>query len=77
MYIFLLWVSKAHVPSFYNVYMSVNMNILKIKLCKIFSPLISFYNRVTHLVGGKAVDIVYLELSKAFDIVSHRVSPVL
>ncbi|KAK4816845.1 hypothetical protein QYF61_023967 [Mycteria americana] len=36
--------------------------------------LISFYNKVTHLVDeGKAVDIVYLDFSKAFDTVSHSI----
>ena len=34
--------------------------------------LISFYNQVTHLVdAGKAVDVVYLDFSKASDTVSH------
>ncbi|KAK4814759.1 hypothetical protein QYF61_026736 [Mycteria americana] len=36
--------------------------------------LISFYDKVTHLVDeGKAVDIVYLDFSKAFDTVSHSI----
>ncbi|KAK4832422.1 hypothetical protein QYF61_023101 [Mycteria americana] len=36
--------------------------------------LISFYTKVTHLVDeGKAVDVVYLDFSKAFDIVSHSI----
>ncbi|GAB0189217.1 mitochondrial enolase superfamily member 1 [Grus japonensis] len=36
--------------------------------------LISFYDKVTRLVGkGKAVDVVYLDFSKAFDIVSHSI----
>ncbi|PKU46192.1 rna-directed dna polymerase from mobile element jockey- hypothetical protein [Limosa lapponica baueri] len=36
--------------------------------------LISFYDKVTHLVDeGKAVDVVYLDFSKAFDIVSHSI----
>ncbi|KAK4813574.1 hypothetical protein QYF61_011803 [Mycteria americana] len=36
--------------------------------------LISFYNKVTHLVDeGKAVDVVYLDFSKAFDTVSHSI----
>ncbi|GAB0184329.1 hypothetical protein GRJ2_000898200 [Grus japonensis] len=35
---------------------------------------ISFYDKVTHLVDeGKAVDVVYLEFSKAFDTVSHSI----
>ncbi|KAK4818935.1 hypothetical protein QYF61_022112 [Mycteria americana] len=36
--------------------------------------LISFYNKVTHLMDeGKAVDVVYLDLSKAFDTVFHSI----
>ena len=36
--------------------------------------LISFYNWVTRLVDeGKAVDVVYLDFSKAFDVVSHSI----
>ncbi|PKU46093.1 rna-directed dna polymerase from mobile element jockey-like [Limosa lapponica baueri] len=36
--------------------------------------LISFYDRVTCLVGdGKAVDVVYLDFSKAFDTVSQSI----
>uniref|UniRef100_A0A8C2SLP0 Reverse transcriptase domain-containing protein n=1 Tax=Coturnix japonica TaxID=93934 RepID=A0A8C2SLP0_COTJA len=36
--------------------------------------LISFYNPVTHLMDeGKAVDVVYLDFTKAFDTVSHAV----
>ncbi|KAK4824398.1 hypothetical protein QYF61_014058 [Mycteria americana] len=36
--------------------------------------LISFYDKVTHLVDkGKAVDVVYLDFSKAFDAVSHSI----
>ncbi|GAB0210102.1 mitochondrial enolase superfamily member 1 [Grus japonensis] len=36
--------------------------------------LISFYDKVTLLVDeGKAVDVVYLDISKAFDIVSHSI----
>ncbi|XP_064919159.1 limbic system-associated membrane protein isoform X1 [Columba livia] len=36
--------------------------------------LISFYDQVTHLVDeGKAVDVAYLDFSKAFDTVSHNI----
>ncbi|KAK4815890.1 hypothetical protein QYF61_009941 [Mycteria americana] len=36
--------------------------------------LISFYDKVTHLVDeGKAVDVVYLDFSKAFYMVSHSI----
>ncbi|KAF4798786.1 hypothetical protein TURU_060710 [Turdus rufiventris] len=36
--------------------------------------LISFYDQVTHLVdAGKAVDVRYLDFSKAFDTVSHSI----
>jgi len=36
--------------------------------------LISFYDQVTRLVGeGKAVGVIYLELCKAFDTVSHSI----
>jgi len=35
---------------------------------------ISFYNQVTHLVDeGKAVDVVYLDFSMAFDTVPHSI----
>mgnify|MGYP001852944680 CR=1 FL=1 len=35
---------------------------------------VSINNQVTHLVdGGKAVDMVYLDFSKAFDTVSHSI----
>ena len=36
--------------------------------------LISFYDKVTRLVDeGKAVDVVYVDFSKAFDTVSHSI----
>ncbi|GAB0210347.1 protein NYNRIN-like [Grus japonensis] len=36
--------------------------------------LISFYDKMTHLVDeGKAVDVVYLDFSKAFDTLSHSI----
>ncbi|KAK4828304.1 hypothetical protein QYF61_025316 [Mycteria americana] len=36
--------------------------------------LISFYDKVTHLVDeGKAVDVVYLDFGKAFDTISHSI----
>ncbi|KAK4816678.1 hypothetical protein QYF61_019914 [Mycteria americana] len=39
-----------------------------------FTNLISFYDKVTHLMDeGKAVDVVYLDFSKAFDMVSHSI----
>jgi len=35
--------------------------------------LISFYDQVTRLLEeGKAMDVIYLDFSKAFDIVPHR-----
>ena len=36
--------------------------------------LISFYDKVTHLVDeGKAVDVVYLDFNKTFDTVPHNI----
>ena len=46
----------------------------KLLYCSCLTNLISFYNLVTHLVDErKAVDVVYLEFSKAFDTVSHSI----
>ena len=40
--------------------------------------LISFYDQVTHLVDErKAVVIVYLDFSKAFDTISHSIPTIL
>ena len=45
---------------------------MKGSLC--LTNLISFYKWVTRLVDeGKAVDVVYLDFSKAFDMVSHSI----
>jgi len=46
--------------------------LMKGRLC--LTNLISFYNWVTRLIDeGKAVDVVYLDFSKAFNTVSHHV----
>ncbi|KAJ7415280.1 RNA-directed DNA polymerase from mobile element jockey-like protein [Willisornis vidua] len=38
------------------------------------SNLISFYDKVTHLADqGKPVDLIFLDFSKAFDTVTHRI----
>jgi len=45
---------------------------MKGRLC--LTNLISFYDWVSRLVNeGKAVNVVYLEFSKAFDMVSHSI----
>ncbi|KAJ7413878.1 RNA-directed DNA polymerase from mobile element jockey-like protein [Pitangus sulphuratus] len=42
------------------------------KFC--LSNLVSFYDKVTHLVDqGKPVDAIFLDFSKTFDTVSHRI----
>ncbi|KAJ7401309.1 RNA-directed DNA polymerase from mobile element jockey-like protein [Pitangus sulphuratus] len=44
---------------------------MRVKSCS--SNLISFYDKITHLVDqGKPADVIFLEFSKAFDPVSHR-----
>ncbi|KAK4822093.1 hypothetical protein QYF61_009793 [Mycteria americana] len=44
------------------------------KVTSCLTNLISFYDKVTRLVDeGKAVDVVYLDFSKAFDTVSHSI----
>ncbi|GAB0181640.1 mitochondrial enolase superfamily member 1 [Grus japonensis] len=45
---------------------------MKGKSC--LTNLMVFYDQVTHLVDeGKAVDVIYLNFSKAFDMVSHSI----
>jgi len=47
---------------------------MKCRSC--LTNLISFYDQVTHLVDeGKAVDVVHLDFSKAFDAISHSILP--
>lgn len=49
----------------------VNMDLQKGKLCLI--NLLAFYDEMTGLVdNGRAVNVGYLDCSKAFEIVSHK-----
>ncbi|KAK4824713.1 hypothetical protein QYF61_017939 [Mycteria americana] len=55
-----------------KVIRSSQHSLIKGKSC--FTNLINFYNETTGLVDeGRAVDIVYLDFSKAFDTVSHKI----
>jgi len=45
---------------------------MKVRSC--LTNLISFYDQVAHLVDeGNAIDVVYLDFSKAFDMISHSI----
>lgn len=46
--------------------------VMKGKSC--LSNLVSFYDKASHLVAeGKAVDIIFLDFSKAFDTIPHSI----
>ncbi|KAK4816584.1 hypothetical protein QYF61_017974 [Mycteria americana] len=66
---FILSVLNSHVQA--NQGIKPNQHgFMKGRSC--LTNLISFYDKMTHLVDeGKAVDVIYLEFSKAFDTVSH------
>ncbi|GAB0181772.1 mitochondrial enolase superfamily member 1 [Grus japonensis] len=69
----------AEIPAGFDSYSEDNQVIkpsqhgfMKGRSC--LTDLISFYDKVTHLVDkGKAVDVVYLDFRKAFDIISHSI----
>ena len=66
---FILSVLTGHVKDKQGIRPS-QQGFMKSRSC--LTNLISCYDQVTHLVGeGKAVDVMYLDFSKAFDTVSH------
>jgi len=68
---FLLSVLTRHVKDNEGIRPSQH-GFMKGRCC--LTSLISFYDQVTHLVDeGKAVDVVYLDFSKAFDTVPHSI----
>jgi len=68
---FILSVLTGHVKDNQGI-RSSQQGFMKGRSC--LTNLISFYDQVTHLVdGGKAVDVTYLDFSKALDTVSHRI----
>jgi len=71
MELFILSVLNEHVKDNQGIRPSQH-GFMKGRSC--LTNLISFYNQVTHLVDeGKAVDIIYLQFSKAFDTVPQNI----